>query len=119
MKKLYPFLSAHILCISLICITSGANYAQDIHDFYFQNLTLPINPVQAGEQTYVSFDQTYFGNSSTLLTSYYQINLSSNSIWGDGDDVVLNQNFFSRLSATVSTEHESRDITIPWKGVIQ
>ena len=99
MKKPYHCLSVLVLCICLICITNGISYAQDTHDFYILNPALSINPAQAGGQTYVSFDQTYSGNSSSLLTSYYQINLSSNNTWGDGDDVLLSQNFLSRLSS--------------------
>jgi len=58
-------------------------------DFYITDLSAGPDTVQAGGRTRIDLIQRYTGNSVTLLNSYVSYILSSDEVYGNGDDVTL------------------------------
>ena len=84
-----------------------------LNDFAVANLAVDPASVQAGGSTTVSFDQTYAGNSVTTLDPKYDIHLSSNTTWGDADDVTLENYIYSSLNKDNTSNPKSVGVTIP------
>ncbi len=98
----------------------GSGSAYDIivncpttEDLFLTNTTANISTVEAGRDIDLSCTQNYSGTSNVNVPNIYAYYYLSTDCTVDSGDVLLNNQDFSLINATTTTQNLSRTVTIP------